>query len=124
VVNKLLKILLLSPALLGSMVSVTMMVKAAGATEAIPQGTNPATCVQSSNRFKNLVCTRVSQTPNLPQSETQPTETAPKTDDQSSDPMTLEFSEEESDAAVALYGCDCPRCINSLRQLRGQPPLS
>jgi hypothetical protein len=123
-VNKLLKILLLSPALLGSMVSVTMMVKAASAAEAIPQGTNPATCVQSSNRFKNLVCTRVSQTPNLPQPETQPAETAPKTDDQSSDPMTLEFSEEESDAAVALYGCDCPRCINSLRQLRGQPPLS
>ena len=36
----------------------------------------------------------------------------------------LDFTEEESDAAVALFGCDCPLCINSLRQLRGLPPLA
>jgi hypothetical protein len=35
----------------------------------------------------------------------------------------LDFSEEESDAAAALFGCDCQACINSLRQLRGLPPL-
>jgi hypothetical protein len=37
---------------------------------------------------------------------------------------TLEFpmTEEESDAAVAAFGCDCPLCVNSLRQLRGQAP--
>jgi len=35
----------------------------------------------------------------------------------------LDFSEEESDAAVAMFGCDCPTCINSLRQLRGVPLL-
>jgi hypothetical protein len=35
----------------------------------------------------------------------------------------LDFSEEESDAAAALFGCDCQLCINSLRQLRGLPPL-
>ena len=35
----------------------------------------------------------------------------------------MDFTEEESDAAVALYGCDCPVCMNSLRQLRGLPPL-
>jgi hypothetical protein len=35
----------------------------------------------------------------------------------------LDFSEEESDAASALFGCDCQLCINSLRQLRGLPPL-
>ena len=26
--------------------------------------------------------------------------------------------EAESDAAVALYGCDCPVCINALRRLQ------
>lgn len=31
----------------------------------------------------------------------------------------LDFSEEESDAAIQLFGCDCPYCMNSLRQLRG-----
>jgi len=35
----------------------------------------------------------------------------------------LDFSEAESDEAVALFGCDCQMCINSLRQLRGLPPL-
>ncbi|MBD3884692.1 hypothetical protein IFO70_23425 [Phormidium tenue FACHB-886] len=31
-----------------------------------------------------------------------------------------DFSEAESDAAVALFGCDCLSCINALRQLRSQ----
>ena len=31
----------------------------------------------------------------------------------------LNFTEEESDAAITLFGCDCPYCVNSLRQLRG-----
>lgn len=35
----------------------------------------------------------------------------------------LDFSEAESDAAAVLFGCDCPSCINALRQLRSQPLL-
>ncbi len=34
---------------------------------------------------------------------------------------TPTFIEEESDAAVALFGCDCVKAINALRQLRGIP---
>jgi hypothetical protein len=30
------------------------------------------------------------------------------------------FSDAESDAAVQLFGCDCPACIRSLRQLQQQ----
>ncbi len=30
----------------------------------------------------------------------------------------VNFNEEESNAAVAIFGCDCPACIRSLRQLR------
>lgn len=37
--------------------------------------------------------------------------------------LPLDFSEAESDAAVALFGCDCSSCIRALRQLR-QTPLS
>lgn len=33
---------------------------------------------------------------------------------------SADFSEAESDAAVALFGCDCLPCINALRQLRSQ----
>ncbi len=30
----------------------------------------------------------------------------------------VNFNEEESDAAAAMFNCDCPACIRSLRQLR------
>jgi hypothetical protein len=30
----------------------------------------------------------------------------------------LNFTDEESEAAAALFGCDCPACLRSLRQLR------
>ena len=36
----------------------------------------------------------------------------------------LEFTDEESDASVALFGCDCPACLNALRQIRGLPPMT
>ena len=31
----------------------------------------------------------------------------------------LNFTDAESDAAIRLFKCDCPLCINSLRQLQG-----
>ncbi len=36
----------------------------------------------------------------------------------------LEFTDEESDAAVRLFGCDCLVCINAVRQSRGLPSVS
>ena len=36
----------------------------------------------------------------------------------SSDVNSLDFSDAESDAAAALFNCDCPACVNALRQLR------
>lgn len=30
----------------------------------------------------------------------------------------LDFTEAESDAAVELFGCDCPSCLQALQQLR------
>ncbi|MEH2302364.1 MAG: hypothetical protein V7K88_26140 [Nostoc sp.] len=29
------------------------------------------------------------------------------------------MTDEESDAAIAKFGCDCPKAINALRQTRG-----
>jgi hypothetical protein len=34
--------------------------------------------------------------------------------------FSVDFSEAESDAAVALFGCDCPACMNVFRQIRRQ----
>lgn len=35
-----------------------------------------------------------------------------------------DFTAAESDAAVTLFGCDCPSCLGALRQLRSQSLLS
>ena len=47
------------------------------------------------------------------------TNAASSTESSSEDPA-MDFSAAESDAAVALFGCDCPPCINALRQLQSQ----
>lgn len=33
--------------------------------------------------------------------------------------IELNMTDEESDAAIAKFGCDCPKSINALRQARG-----
>jgi hypothetical protein len=38
-------------------------------------------------------------------------------------PDELVFTEAESDEAIKLFGCDCPACISSVRQLHGLAPL-
>ncbi|MGL5834939.1 MAG: hypothetical protein ACRC1Z_17160 [Waterburya sp.] len=35
--------------------------------------------------------------------------------------LILEFTEEESAAAIKLFGCDCVKSLNALRQMRGIP---
>ncbi|NJP11735.1 MAG: hypothetical protein HC866_21555 [Leptolyngbyaceae cyanobacterium RU_5_1] len=39
-------------------------------------------------------------------------------------PDRFDFTDEESNTAVALFGCDCPVCIGSLRKLRSMVPAS
>ncbi|MBW4623679.1 MAG: hypothetical protein KME17_30500 [Cyanosarcina radialis HA8281-LM2] len=36
----------------------------------------------------------------------------------------LDFTEAESDAAVELFGCDCPSCLSALKDLRSQSLIS
>ena len=68
------------------------------------------TCSPNS-RFNNLTCVR--QTNNRNSSSLI---NIPQGSDE--DYPMFELTEAESDAAVALYGCDCPMCINALRKLR------
>jgi hypothetical protein len=69
-------------------------------------------CVISSHGPRNMICTRVSHVK---------VENPPALLDLS-DPnsLKLEFSDGESDAAIALFGCDCSVCINALRSLQLQ----
>lgn len=43
--------------------------------------------------------------------------------DCSSESPMLNVSDEESDAAIKRYGCDCAGCVNAVRQLQGKLPL-
>ena len=50
---------------------------------------------------------------NLPKDEFANLETTPEGD------LILEFTEEESEAAMKMFNCDCVNSINALRQMRG-----
>ncbi|MBW4634942.1 MAG: hypothetical protein KME30_24465 [Iphinoe sp. HA4291-MV1] len=78
--------------------------------------TKGQTCLSSPHAVNTLVCIRDSQ--RKQQSRSTPSSTV-TTGQSAQNIASLAFTEEESDAAIQLFGCDCPACINSLRQLRG-----
>ena len=132
-------IVLSSPTLVGSALSLLVAISPARAAEIVTHGTNTLQC-QPNPQTSRLTCVRISQpsaatastvaipiqvaqvnvtdsaVPNAPQ--------VAESDPSPSNPAVLEFSEEESDAAVALFGCDCQLCLNAIRQMRGLPPIS
>jgi hypothetical protein len=116
--NRLLLTLLVSPTLFGSLMSLSAIANPAQITETPGQSTDSPKCVRSPHT-QRLSCVR------LP-AKTAAANSQPKISWQrpaDEQVAMLDFSEEESDAAVAMFGCDCPVCINSLRQLRGVPLL-
>jgi hypothetical protein len=75
-------------------------------------GTEDKFCV---NAHARLVCVKSSQ---LASDKSKSTLIA-KAEAQAKNPDAfINFNDEESDGAIALFGCDCPACIRSLRQLR------
>lgn len=67
------------------------------------------------NAHARLVCVKSSQ---LASNSTQSTLIA-KAQAEAKDPDAfVNFNDEESDGAIAIFGCDCPACIRSLRHLR------
>ncbi len=113
--------LLTSPTLLISILGLFSLVKPALADVSIPipvPGPENAVCVESPHSKFKLVCTRASEVavPPVEVSKTRTTVVDPT--------AILEFTEEESDTAMRLFGCDCPLCLNALRAMRHQPPLA
>jgi hypothetical protein len=85
---------------------------AAPALAAEKTGTEAKFCVSTHAR---LVCVKSAQlASNTPKSSL-----IARAEAQAKNPDAfINFNEEESDAAAAMFGCDCPACIRSLRQLR------
>ncbi len=118
--NRLLLTLLVSPTLFGSWMSLSAIANPAqiGVGETPSQSADSPKCVRSPHT-QRLTCVRLPAKAAAANSKVKISWQRPA-DEQTA---MLDFSEEESDAAAALFGCDCQRCINSLRQLRGLPPL-
>ena len=116
--NRLLLTLLVSPTLFGSVMSLSAIANPAQITETPSQSTDSPKCVRSPHT-QRLSCVRLPVKTAAANSQPKISWQRPA-DEQVA---MLDFSEEESDAAVAMFGCDCPVCINSLRQLRGVPLL-
>lgn len=112
--------LMASPTLLGSLFALFPLMQSARAEvnlpllEPIPEN---RACLPDPHSKFSLTCTRLGQATPTPEITTAENGTQMP-------PMMLEFSEEESNTAVALFGCDCPLCLNALRQMRGLPPIN
>ncbi|KYC34841.1 hypothetical protein WA1_49870 [Scytonema hofmannii PCC 7110] len=109
--------LLSSPALFASMLSMVMMTQPASATQTGTSMGTRLSCVRDPHSATHrFVCMQLSKT----------AATAPKTavkvaqNFQPNQVTNVEFTEEESNTAIALFGCDCVVCINAVRQMRGQ----
>ncbi|MGI8503073.1 MAG: hypothetical protein ACR2LR_18355 [Hassallia sp.] len=114
--RKLILSLLSSPTIFASMMSIIGVVNPAHAAQPVLRMKDGQACVRHPHAgYKNFVCTRVSQTTPPPKVSSV----------QQSDKniAMLQFSEAESDQAIALFGCDCPYCVNVLRSLKGGQPL-
>jgi hypothetical protein len=74
------------------------------------------TCITNPHGGTDFVCIRDSERKQAYSSTRSSTITTSVSDE---NVAMLNFTDEESDAAIKLFKCDCPYCINSLRQLRG-----
>ncbi|WP_438892342.1 hypothetical protein [Anabaena sp. WFMT] len=115
-----------------SMLSTVMMARPVHAGQTVtPVGTH-LSCVRSNHsatprqvciQVNNATASTAKPIMQLAQVEGEENQTNKNQQNQQNQPDELEFTEAESDAAIKLFGCDCPACISSVRQLNGLPPL-
>jgi hypothetical protein len=88
---------------------------------ALAAGTTPGQDKFCVNAHARLVCVKSSQLV----SNTPKAELIARAQAEAKNPDAfVNFSDKESDDAIALFGCDCPACIRSLRQLRTMAQVS
>ncbi|WP_427160335.1 hypothetical protein ACQFX9_01145 [Aliinostoc sp. HNIBRCY26] len=75
------------------------------------------TCITNPHGLKDFVCIRDSERD--PKASSPPKSMVVSSRPSDNSVAELNFTEEESDMAIKVFGCDCPYCLNSLRQLRG-----
>lgn len=118
--NQFLRLLLLSPATFASVVSLIMVQPVQANKPAWVQISKETTCLRAAtSTATKFTCKRVASDTakvfDITQSP-QRVKDAVEIDDVTA--TSFDMTVEESDATIALFGCDCPGCVRSLRQLR------
>ncbi len=111
--------LLSSPILFSSMVSMAVFAQPASANETVNSTPSRFSCGRKATvavATPSVGCTRMRRNST--------SEVNGQQGLRSDELPELEFTDEESDASVTLFGCDCPACLNALRQIRGLPPMT
>jgi hypothetical protein len=110
-VKKILLFLICSPTLLATLMLSSTAARASRnpLLPLVPQNTPNSHCLPEHGR---ITCVRVRN--GLTPTQIQQRVNAVDIDD----PSLLMFSDEEGDVSIALFGCDCPACIRTIRQLR------
>ncbi|MBD2295422.1 hypothetical protein H6G06_18575 [Anabaena sphaerica FACHB-251] len=117
--------LLSSPVVFMSMLSTVMMARPVHASQTVtPVGTH-LSCVRSPHSANvRQVCISVDNaTPTTAKPAMQLAQVQPEQNLEQNQADELIFTEAESDEAIKLFGCDCPACLNAVRQLHGLAPL-
>jgi hypothetical protein len=110
--KRFLLLFLMAPTVLGTVTAVVTSIDPATAGGK-PQQQQDKFCV---NVHSRLVCVKSSQ---MARTNANNATLIAKAQAEARDPDAfVNFNDEESDAAAAMFGCDCPNCIRSLRQLR------
>jgi hypothetical protein len=109
--KRFLLLFLMAPTVLGTVLPIDAMTTPAMAAGAA-KSQDGKFCIEAHAR---LICVKSSQvTGTTPRAEL-----IARAEAEAKNPDTfVNFTDEESDGAIALFGCDCPACIRSLRQLR------
>lgn len=118
--NQFLRLLLLSPATFASVVSLIMVQPVQASKPAWVKVSQETTCLRAAtSTATQFTCKRVNSEAVKVFDITQ--SAAAARDEIEIEDVTatsFDMTVEESDATVALFGCDCPACVRSLRQLR------
>jgi hypothetical protein len=120
--NQLLRLLLLAPAAFSSLLSLVMARPAHAESAGWVRVSKDASCLRAVSRTTTqFTCKRVASAGttakviDITKADMVSYQTAEPDDPNAT---TFEMTEEESNVTAALFGCDCPACVRSLRQLR------
>ena len=120
--NKKLKLALLaSPTIFTSLMSMVGVVNPAHAASPVIRMKDGQACIRhphvSYNKFVCIRGTQTNQVAGTPASKVNSAQASDK------NIAMLDFTEAESNKAIAVFGCDCPYCMNALRALQNQAPM-